>query len=127
LLIGQLIGLPASSAALALLVVRRHQARVTRTQFCWYLVEADKTNKNWFPWQRPFGNRKANFRSFIYSRSSIDPAQLVKIVRGRVHVEIIGLTEIVKINMKRRQNTSPPWAAAASSGRTNEQSTNAQC
>jgi len=77
------------------------------------LVEADKTNKNWFPWQRPFGNRKANFRSFIYSRSSIDPAQLVKIGRGRVHVEIIGLTEIVKINMKRRQNTSPPWAAAA--------------
>jgi len=34
LLIGQLIGSPASSAAVALLVVRRHLANRTRTQFC---------------------------------------------------------------------------------------------
>jgi len=31
---GQLIGLPASSTALALLVVRRHLPNVSQTQFC---------------------------------------------------------------------------------------------
>ena len=58
-----LIGSSASSAALALLVVRRHLPINTRTQF---------------------------FRSFIYNRSSTNPANLAKI--GRVDVEIIRLT-----------------------------------
>ena len=35
---------------------------------------------------------KNNFRSFIYGRSSSNPANFVKI--GPVDVEIIGLTEI---------------------------------
>jgi len=40
--------------------------------------------------------RKTNFRSFIYSHSSTTPENLATI--GRVYVEVIGLTEIVKKN-----------------------------
>jgi len=53
-------------------------------------IEADKTDKNWLPRQRPLRSRKTNFRPLIYSRSSTNPANLVKI--GPVGVEI-GLTE----------------------------------
>ena len=41
-------------------------------------------------------NRKNNFRSFIYSHGSTVPAYSAKI--GPVDVEIIGLTETVKIS-----------------------------
>ena len=47
------------------------------------------------PWQCPLRIRYTNFRSFIYSHSSTNPTNLVKI--GLVDVETIGLTEIVKI------------------------------
>ena len=58
-------------------------------------------------WQRPLRDRKTNFRSFIYSNSSTNPANVVKIVL--VDVEIIGLTEIVENKIIRnRQNISPP-------------------
>jgi len=50
-------------------------------------------------------DRKTNFRSFIYSKSSTDPANLVKI--GPIDVEIIGLTKIVKNEKKPLQNMSP--------------------
>jgi len=43
---------PESSAALALLVVRRHLANRTRTQFC------ELGPKNWLPGQRPLRDRK---------------------------------------------------------------------
>jgi len=69
--------------------------------------------KNWLPWQRPLRDQKTNYRSFIYSQSSINPVNLAKI--GLVDVEIIGLTEIIKdkekIIKKQRQNISPPLAA----------------
>jgi len=52
-------------------------------------------------------DRKTNFRSFIYSNCSTNPANVVKIVL--VDVEIIGLTEIVENKIIRnRQNISPP-------------------
>jgi len=54
--------------------------------------------QNWLPRQRPLGNRKPNFRSFIHSHSSTNPANLVKI--GPVDVEMIGLTESLKIKTK---------------------------
>ena len=57
-------------------------------------MEADKTNKNWLPRQRPLGDRITNFRSFIYSQCSTNRANVVKICL--VHVEITGLTVIVK-------------------------------
>jgi len=47
---------------------------------------------------------KTNFGSFICSRSSTNPANSVRGI-GPVRAEIIGLTEIVKINAKQRQNT----------------------
>jgi len=92
LLFGLSIGLPASSAALELLVVSRHLPNVTRT----HSVEekTDKTDKNWLPRQRPLRDRKADCRAFIYSHSSTNPANLVKI--GPADVETIGLREIVK-------------------------------
>jgi len=80
----------------------RQQNRILR-------IEADKPNKNWLPRQRPLRDRKTNFRSFIYSQSSTNPADRVKI--GPVNVDIIGLTEIVK-NKKQRQNLSPPCTAS---------------
>jgi len=45
--------------------------------------------------QRDTVIEKNNFRSFIYSQSSTNPANFVKI--GPVDVETIGLTEITKI------------------------------
>jgi len=50
--------------------------------------------QNWLPRQRPLRNRKTYLGSFIYSQSSTNPANSVKI--GLVDVEIIGLMEIVK-------------------------------
>jgi len=67
-------------------VVRRHLANRTRTQF-YGPIESDKTNKNLLPRQHPLRNKKTNFRSFIYSRSSTNPANLVK--AGPVDVDII--------------------------------------
>jgi len=52
-------------------------------------IEADNTNKNWLP-RRPLRDRKTDFSSSVYSRSSTNPANLVEI--GSVDVEIIGLT-----------------------------------
>ena len=43
-------------------------------------IEADETNTNWLPRQRPLADRKNNFRSFIYSKSSTNPANFVEIV-----------------------------------------------
>jgi len=58
--------------------------------------------------QRDTVIEKNNFRSFIYSQSSINPANFVKI--GPVDVETIGLTEITKNikKIKHQQNISPP-------------------
>jgi len=62
--------------------------------------------QNWLPRQRPLRDRKPNFKSFIHSHGSTNPANLVKIVP--VDVEMIGLTKSLKIKskikMKRRQN-----------------------
>jgi len=46
LLIGQLIGSPASSTALALVVVRRHLPNRTRTQFCGLATTLLKVEEN---------------------------------------------------------------------------------
>jgi len=57
-------------------------------------------------------DRKTNFRSFIYSLSSTNPANLVNI--GVADVEIIGQKLLKnkgnreKLNKKHRQNISPP-------------------
>jgi len=79
LLIGQLFGLPASSAAFAFLVVRRHLANRTRSQF----------------------------RSFIYSRSSANRANLARI--GPVDVQIIGLTESLKNKYETKAEHKPAF------------------
>jgi len=55
------------------------------------------------------GDRKTNFRSFIYRHSSTNPANSEMI--GLKDVEIIGLTESLKINTKQRQNMNSPSAA----------------
>ena len=46
-------------------------------------------------WQRTLRDRKTNFQLIIYSHIYTNPENLGKI--GPVDVEIIGLTEIVKI------------------------------
>ena len=57
-----------------------------------YVFSKDTTNKHSLPWQRPLGDRKTNLRLIIYSPISTNPAKI-----GQVDIEIIGLTEIVKI------------------------------
>jgi len=59
-----------------------------------YVFSKDTTNKHSLPWQRPLGDRKTNLRLIIYSPISTNPA---KIGQVQVDIEIIGLTEIVKI------------------------------
>jgi len=88
------------SAALALLVVRRHLTNRMRTQFC------GPGPQHWLPRQRLLQKRKTNFTTFIYSHSSTNPENLGKIGLG--DVEIIGATRSLKINTKQRQNVSPP-------------------
>ena len=46
----------------------------------------------------PMSDGKTNFRLFIYSLSSTNPANMVQI--GIVNVEMIGLTEMVKKETK---------------------------
>jgi len=50
--------------------------------------------RTWLPRQRPLNDRGAKFRLFIYSFSSTNRANLVKI--GPVDFQIIGATEIAK-------------------------------
>ena len=89
LLIGQLLGLPASSTSVALLLVRRPpSAECDANPILW--IEADKTKQHWLPRQYPLRDRKTNFKSFVYSQSF--PTTSAKI--GPVDVEIVGLTEI---------------------------------
>jgi len=57
-----------------------------------YVFSKDTTNKHSLPRQRPLGDRKTNLRLIIYSPISTNPAKI-----GQVDIEIIGLTEIVKI------------------------------
>jgi len=66
--------------------------------------------------QRDTVIEKNNFRLFIYSQSSTNPANFVKI--GPVDVETIGLTEITKNikKIKHQQNISPPRLRFAQSG-----------
>jgi len=57
---------------------------------------ADKADRDWLPWQRPVMDRKTNFTLIIIAIvRSTNPGNLAQI--GPVDVEIIGLTEIVKI------------------------------
>jgi len=108
LLNGQLIGLPVSAQHLHFL-----------SYAAIYQMSRELNSETGPGWahkiilvavERPMCNRKTNFRSFIDSHSSNNHEILAKI--GLVDVEIIGLIEIVKINMKQRQNRSPPSAAA---------------
>jgi len=66
--------------------------------------------------QRDTVIEKNNFRSFIYSQSSTNPANFVKI--GPVDVETIRLTEINKNikKIKHQQNISPPRLRFVQSG-----------
>ena len=92
---GQWIGSSPSSAALALLVevvVRPPSTEWHVNPVLW--IKAKKADKNWLPQQHPSRDQKTNFRSFVHSPSSTNPANWVKI--GPVDVEIIRLTEIVK-------------------------------
>jgi len=62
------------------------------------LCSVDKANKYWLSRQRPLSDLKTilrYFRLIMYSHSSANPGNLAKI--GPVDVEIIGLTETVKI------------------------------
>ena len=72
----------------------------------------DLTCKNWLPWQHTSRDQNTNLRSFIYSHTSTNPENLVKI--GPVDVKISDLTEIAEkeINNKQRQNIKPPLVAA---------------
>jgi len=74
--------------------------------------------KNWLPKQRPFTERKTNSRLFIYSRSSTDTANRVKI--GVVDSKNIGLTKIDKNMLK---NSSISQGAAGGLTRINEDRT----
>jgi len=60
----------------------------------------DKTNKNWLPRQRPSSDRKTKFRLIIYSHSSTNQENSVKI--DPADSEITGLTGIVKISVNFR-------------------------
>jgi len=83
----------------------------SQKKFCGY-----SQPKNWLPWQRLLRDRKTDFRSFIYSRNSTNPANSVKI--GLVDVGIKGLTEIVKFKKRRKNNhfISPPSVALRAVG-----------
>ena len=60
LLVGR-SGPPASSAALALLVARRHLPNETRTQFCGQNLDCRRNRQNCLSRQRPLRDRKTNF------------------------------------------------------------------
>ena len=74
-------------------------------------IKADKPTKIGCHGKVLYGSKKINFRSFIYSHSTTNLANLVKI--GPVHVEIIGVIKIVlkTIHKKQKQNIRPPWWA----------------
>ena len=116
LLIGQLIGspasvesrdlfLPAPCTAIALLVVcRRRRPSECHANYkvrdgCRFCLQ------NWLPWQRPLRDRRNNFRSFIHSQRSTSPANFVKL--GPVDVEMIGLTGITKMFLKTTAQHNP--------------------
>jgi len=71
-------------------------------------IKADKPTKIGCHGKVLYGSKKINFRSFIYSHSTTNLANLVKI--GPVHVEIIGVIKIVlkTIHKKQKQNIRPP-------------------
>jgi len=82
----------------------RHLANIAKTQLLSFVAElncVDKSNKTLLPpYQRTLREKpKTNFGLIIYSPSSkflTHPRNLAKI--GPLDVEIIDLTEIVKIN-----------------------------
>ena len=81
----------AAPKATCVLRVRSVDNATDRHNLC---ISMDKKNKNWLPWQRPFRDRKPNFRRTIYSHSSTNPENSAII--GQVDFEIISLTGIAK-------------------------------
>ena len=65
--------------------------------------------QNWLSWQHSLRDRKTNFRSFTCSHRSANPANLARI--GLVDVQIIGLTESLKIknNYKTKAEHKPAF------------------
>jgi len=88
-------------------------ANVVRTTRC--VLEVEFAHKICCPGNIPWGIEKNDFRSFIYSQSSTNAANFVKI--GPVDVELIGDWEkSLKIHFKKQQNISPHRLRFAQSG-----------
>ena len=82
--------MPTPCAAVALLVVIYADVSRTARELDWASIWSTK----FVVAARSLRHRKTNFRSFIYSHSSTNPANVVKI--GAVQIISLVLTKIVK-------------------------------